>query len=168
MTAWSPEIANEFIKLARDDGTAFTQMQLQKLVYIANGWNLAISGQSLTDDEPQAWEYGPVYRELNDALRRYGREKVTQEIRNAEFQPGYFMDDPGAVAVARLSLDEAEVIKRVYRNYGQFHAYQLSALTHKTGTPWEQIYKEGQGRNQFIPSTMIRDHFVGLANRSAA
>ena len=42
MPAWSPEIANRFIALASADGRALDQIQLQKLVYIAHGWFLAI------------------------------------------------------------------------------------------------------------------------------
>lgn len=33
MPAWSPEIANEFIRLAAAQGQPLDQMQLQKLVY---------------------------------------------------------------------------------------------------------------------------------------
>ena len=81
MAAWSAEIANEFIRRAAAEGRALTQMQLQKLVYIAHGWNLAINGDKLTSDDPQAWDYGPVYRDLWNALRSYGRAPVTREIR---------------------------------------------------------------------------------------
>jgi len=37
MVAWSPEIANEFIRLARAEARLLDQMQLQELVYIAHG-----------------------------------------------------------------------------------------------------------------------------------
>ena len=84
MADWSPVIANEFIRRAASEGKSFTQMQLQKLVYIANGWNLAISGVPLTQDEPQAWDYGPVYPYLWKALRSYGREGVKRPIRKTE------------------------------------------------------------------------------------
>jgi uncharacterized phage-associated protein len=63
-------------------------MQLQKLVYIAHGWNLAINGTPLTSDIPAAWDYGPVYRDLFEALRAYGSNPVTQEIRAGDFGPG--------------------------------------------------------------------------------
>ncbi len=168
MADWSPAIANEFIRLAADEGKGLTQMQLQKLVYIANGWNLAIHGQPLTADQPQAWTYGPVYSELHRALKGFGRAPVTREIRNEDFIPGVFDDAPNTPAVANLSDDERAVVERVYADYGRFHAFQLSALTHREGTPWTQVYKDGLGKFDEIPSEMIRDHFVELAQTRRA
>lgn len=163
MAAWSPEIANEFIRRAGAEGRALTQMQLQKLVYIAHGWALAITGNPLTHDDPQAWEYGPVYKELRRALRAYGRDNVAREIRNGEYMPGMFNDDEEASATAQLSVEEGAVIDRVYRDYGKFHAFQLSALTHKDGTPWTRVYDGGNGKFNDISAEMIREHFVELA-----
>lgn len=170
MADWSPAIANEFIRLAAAEGKGLTQMQLQKLVYIANGWSLAIRGEALTADSPQAWAYGPVYPELHRALKSYGRAVVSREIRNSDFIPGMFDDDHNAPAKASLSADEIAVVNRVYSDYGKFHAFQLSALTHRVGTPWTQVYKDGSGKFDDIPSDMIRDHFVELARarRTAA
>jgi len=167
MADWSPAIANEFIRRARADKKAFTQMQLQKLVYIAHGWSLAINGEPLTCDAPEAWEYGPVYKELRRALRSYGRDQVTREIRSEEYVPGVFSDEPDGNAVAELSREQIAVIDRVYRDYGKFHAFQLSALTHKNGTPWTTVYNRGAGKFEPIPDNMIRDHFVELATRAA-
>lgn len=44
MPAWSPEIANEFIRWGTSDNRWFDQLQLQGLVYLAHGWCLAIIG----------------------------------------------------------------------------------------------------------------------------
>jgi uncharacterized phage-associated protein len=84
MTAWLAEIANEFIRRASAEKRALTQAELQRLVYIAHGCNLAINGESLTHDGPQAWGYGPVYRYLWEALGTYGRTLVTRGVRNDE------------------------------------------------------------------------------------
>jgi uncharacterized phage-associated protein len=168
MADWSPAIANEFIRLAAAEGHRLTQMQLQKLVYIAHGWNLAINGEPLTYDKPEAWEYGPVYKELRRALRAYGRNEVAREIRYEEYFPGGFEDEPEEPAKASIGANERAVIERVYRDYGKFHAFQLSALTHKDGTPWTKVYAGGAGNSEEIPSEMIRDHFVDLARSSRA
>lgn len=164
MTAWSPAIANDFIRLgAADGGRTFTQMQLQKLVYIAHGWNLAINNKPLTADEPQAWEYGPVYPWLWEALRGYGRDSVTRLIRNRDFDPFASDDDGDEEAFAPLSEKSRNLLNRVYKDYAEFKAFQLSALTHRAGTPWTRIYGSGNGKFKTIPADLIREHFVELA-----
>lgn len=169
MTAWSAEIANEFIRRAAAEGATLTQMQLQKLVYIAHGWNLAINGEPLTHDNPQAWDYGPVYRDLWSALRPYGRAGVSREIKNSEYMVGAFVNAPQEdSARAALSGTETGVIDRVYRDYGKFHAFQLSALTHQEGTPWTKVYDGGSGKFDDIEPALIKEHFVALATRKAA
>lgn len=168
MASWSAEIANEFIRRAAAEGRALTQMQLQKLVYIAHGWNLAINGEKLTHDDPQAWDYGPVYRDLWQALKAYGRLPVKREIRNGEYLPEMLDDQIAALpARARLSEEERAIIDRVYQNYGGFHAFKLSALTHEPGTPWTQVYAEGSGRFQEITPEQIQEYFSGLARQAA-
>lgn len=165
MAAWSAEIANEFIRRAKVDGRALTQMQLQKLVYIAHAWNLAINRASLTQDNPQAWEYGPVYRELWSALRKYGRNEVTREILQSEYLPGIFEPEtPDKPATAILTEREVRVIDRVYKDYSKFDAFKLSALTHVDGTPWAKIYAGGEGKNQEIKPELIKEYFVDLAS----
>ena len=154
MSASSPAIANEFIRRASLHSQYFTHMQLQKLVYIAHGWNLAINGEPLTDDVPQAWDYGPVYKSLYDALQRFGSGPVIGEI--------HASDDSGGAA---LSAKERAVIDRVFSDYGKFHAFQLSALTHQDGTPWDEVYNHGVGRMSPIDNSLIKRHFIELANR---
>lgn len=166
MPHWSAAIANEFIRLGEELQTKFTQMQLQKLVYIAHGWNLAINGDRLTYDDPQAWDYGPVYRDLRGALKQYGSLPVTREILNCESDIGIFDDNPKEPFRAVLSDAEIQVIRRVAKDYGHFHAFKLSALTHEPNTPWSKVYRGGTGRYEEIPPELIREHFVELATRT--
>lgn len=167
MTAWSLEIANEFIRRAKAERRALTQMQLQKLVYIAHAWNLAINGTPLTEDNPQAWDFGPVYRDLREALSKYGRDDVTREIVYHDSKFGLFLaENSNKPAVAALSGPETEVIDRVFKDYGKFHAFQLSALTHQDGSPWDTVYANGKGRNKEIEPNLIKDYFIDLATSS--
>jgi uncharacterized phage-associated protein len=53
-------IANEFIKVAKRNGVLLTPMKLQKLVYFAHGWYLALLGKPLINEPVEAWKFGPV------------------------------------------------------------------------------------------------------------
>jgi len=136
-------------------------MQLQKLVYIAHGWCLAFSGQPLTGDRPEAWDFGPVYRRLADALQAYGTAPVHREIATDLSISDAFCESSRS-RIAKTDLDEFEMdtILMVYEDYGAFSAAQLSALTQRSGSPWEQVYANGSGKLRDVPHQLIRDQFV--------
>ena len=166
MPAWSPEIANEFIRLAAADGQAFDQMQLQKLVYIAHGWALAMTGEPLTGDRPEAWDFGPMYRRLADALAGYGRHPVTRIIPSGAALSSEVRTENDRTW-SELEPMECELIARIAKDYGVFSSSQLSALTRGDDAPWASVFGAGEGRFRDIPHALIRDQFVRLAQRTS-
>jgi len=162
--AWSPDVANEFIRLAAADNRAFDQIQLQKLIYIAHGWCLAISGEPLTGDRPEAWDFGPAYRRLADALSPCGLDPVTAPIadKSVEEERTLVRD------YTNVDVLELDVITRIYHEYGGFTGSQLSNLTRRGSTPWHQVYADGSGRFREIPHKLIREQFVTLAEKQSS
>ena len=160
MPAWSPEVANEFIGLAAEEGRQLDQAQLQKLVYIAHGWCLATTGQPLTGDRPEAWDFGPVYRRLAEALTRCGMNPVNGKIAN---QPPIGISLGDWKSTSDLDALERDVIARVYQDYSGFDASQLSNLTRRGEAPWARVYADGEGRFRDIPHQLIRAQFVDIA-----
>ena len=166
MPAWSPEIANEFIRLAAAEDRALDQLQLQSLVYIAHCWCLAIYDEPLTGDRPEAWDFGPMYQRLATALAPYGREPVSCEILTWERSYGLKSESNSNAASSELEQVEAELVEEIYQNYGAFESWQLSALTRKGGTPWKQVFADGSGRFRDIPHDLIRIQFAELLRQS--
>ncbi|WP_339780808.1 Panacea domain-containing protein [uncultured Thalassospira sp.] len=165
MPTHSAALANEFIDRANSCGKQLTQMQLQKLVYIAHGWNLAINGSPLTEDTPQAWDYGPVYRDLWLALRSFGKSAVNEKIKIGQVGAGIFSPNADDEIRANLLPAEKRIVDKVFDLYSDFHAYQLSAMTHKQGTPWYQIYEVEGKKKGNIDAERIKQHFVSLAQQ---
>src|SRR5262245_28802202 len=73
-------IANRVLEIRQEAGETTTVMQLIKLVYIADGWSLALRGKPLSKEDPQAWQYGPVYPTVYNAVRKYGSQPVISPI----------------------------------------------------------------------------------------
>jgi uncharacterized phage-associated protein len=140
-------IANVFYKLARSEGKYLTNMQLQKLVYIAHGFNLAVLGEPLFSDSVHAWEYGPVIPSLYEELKSYGAEEVKRRLLTKT--PPVKPDDP-----------EMKVIRAVWNSYGRYSGLQLSAITHVEGTPWSEIWKTKPFG--VIPNELIAQHYREL------
>ena len=156
MAVWSTAAANELIARSKSKGEPLTHMQIQKLVYIAHGWTLALCNERLTLDDPEAWRFGPVYRLLWDRLKYAGKYPITKQIPQESILP-YLGADQG-----RLTKNAKRMMKNVYGFYGEFPAFKLSAITHSNGTPWQSIYADGKGRDEIIPRQSIRSHFQEL------
>ena len=145
-------IANEF--LARRESDSWPQQMLvQKLAYIANGWNLAINGEPLIDEVPIAWDNGPVYKSIWDHIKEYGYGA-----------PNCSLISPVTKKPVKeaLSPSETDIVNHVWKKYGHMSASRLSAMTHEPETPWSKAYF-GRGRNSALDNDEIKDHYVALA-----
>jgi len=162
-------IANEFIALARDTGKTLTPLKLQKLVYFAHGWCLALTGKALISDHVQAWQYGPVIPSIYHQFKAVGNgpiDDLSPELGNVgglKFASKAKLDNFPATEERQHA---KEIVAKVLEIYGRYSAARLSNATHQTGTPWQQVYKDGE-RKIAIPNELIRTYFKGIANASA-
>lgn len=149
-------IANEFVVLGRRDGAVdMTPMKLQKLVYLAHGWNLANFATPLISESVQAWRYGPVVPSLYHELKELGRESIVDPIEPA-VSVGFW--PPGeAPRVPFDRTDALAVVEAVWKHYGTLSPLQLSNLTHERGTPWSIVTREGE---EIAPSPVISDELI--------
>jgi uncharacterized phage-associated protein len=157
-------VANEFLKIARDKGEAITSMKLQKLVFYAHGWSLALANEPLICNRIEAWDYGPVIPDLYQVFKVYGNEPITapaQEwvVRDKKMVLITPMLETCPEEIERMGAQK--IIARVWQQYGRFTAARLSNATHAPGTPWAQVYKSGE-RNILIPNPVIKTYFESL------
>lgn len=152
-------IANEFIRRARRDGMALTNMQLQKLPYIAHGWSLALFGRPLiTNEAAQAWKYGPVYPSLYDSLSLYGSGAVTDVIHENDRIIG--AQERGEPVTADLTWRDVAFLNAIWEKYRGLTAWQLSDLTHQDGTPWSLARRRGD--RSALRNNEIEEHYRAL------
>jgi uncharacterized phage-associated protein len=52
-------------------------MQLQKILYYAQGYSLGMSGEELFNESIMAWKHGPVVPEVYHYFRDYGGDKIS-------------------------------------------------------------------------------------------
>ncbi len=71
-------IANYFVRKSLDSGIPVTPMKLVKLVYVAHGWYLGLTGEPLIAEGVQAWKYGPVVPSVYDKFKMYGGSAITE------------------------------------------------------------------------------------------
>jgi len=139
-------VANRFIELAKRDGIPLTNMQLQKLVYIAHGWSLALLGRGLIYDPVEAWQWGPVIPSLYHNLSKYGAGVVDSTI---------------PLDGQKLQPEEETLIESVWESYKQMSGFKLSTITHQDNTPWSRTVKTF-GLRSIIPERYITEHYRHL------
>ena len=111
-------VADYFIKRAHESGDPITNLKLQKLVYYAEAWHLAIHGKPLTGEAFQAWIHGPVSRLLYARFKDNKWAPIVDEVTEPDL--------PGAVV---------DVLKDVWEVYGGLSALDLERMTHSE-QPW--------------------------------
>lgn len=146
------QVANRLLELAAERGETLTPMQLIKLVYLCHGWMLGLHGRPLIVDPVEAWAYGPVIRDLYQAVK----DDRSGPVR------GVLQVGP------QIAFDEIEddLIRQTYNQYGKLSGPALSRLTHMPNSPWSITY-DRLGQNHHISNDLIQDHFASLAAQHA-
>ncbi len=156
MTYPIKHVVNCFLqKDFEDDAASITPMKMQKLIYYLHGWHLAITGEPLIAENFQAWQYGPVEEGLYHLLKGYGGNPITEYIKEwgSDWYKSYI--------VSTQDTNFYNIFNMVYHKYMPFSALQLSTMTHRTGTPWDEARKRG---TPIIENSIIRQYFKELAH----
>jgi uncharacterized phage-associated protein len=163
-------VANRLLELARERQITLDPMKVQKLIYYAHGWHLALTNRPLLDRPVEAWQYGPVLPDVYRAFRQFGAQPITEPAR-------YFGIDGGKLTLRRYAMpasypdaDYADrVLRRILEQYGDFSAIELSMLTHAAGTPWAHAWSENPGKRYIsIPDAEIAAYFKSVLKPVAA
>lgn len=157
-------VANFFIKKSLATGIPVTPMKVVKLVYIAHGWYLGLTGEPLIAEGVQAWKYGPVVPSIYYYFRDYGGNQINQ--------PAHTGRPYGQVVYYSLANSDLEpFLNKIWEVYGKFSGVDLSAMTHQKGTPWDEAWNALGGKEKMelvIPNNLIKDHYQQLAQRNVS
>ena len=123
------DVANLFIERHSDLG--LSNSSLNKLVYYAQVKSLATTGKPLFDSRIEAGDYGPVEPEVYEAFEQYGKQPIRHVAPS-----GHPVDADG--------LREAgEIVDAVAEEYKDFTAFDLLTWSHRPGTAWSNVRKQG-------------------------
>lgn len=165
MALSSKAVANNWIARAMADfGHGLTQLQIQKLTYIAHGFMLGATDQPLVDEEVRALQFGPVFLSLLDEFDTVGSSEITRFAETIDFETWKTViptiENEGATNVDKRVLDF------VWEKYGHSSGPKLVSLTHSSGSPWDQVTDGGvnTGVKVKIPNELIRDYYANFSH----
>lgn len=159
-------IANAFLDIAEEAGSALTPMKLQKLAYFAHGWFWAIEDKPFVNEPIYAWKYGPVIQSMYHEFKEFGDSSILRRAQEARFKSGRIeVFSPRFEDETRSEIPPEygnALAKHIWKMYGGHTAIELSNATHSVGTPWRQIYDQFNGnipQGIKIPDELIKNYF---------
>lgn len=139
-------VANFIVASANERRLSINMTKLQKLLYIAYGTYLAVTGARLTNEHPQAWPYGPVFPTTRNRLLK----KDLSSIRMSEECLKEINQDMEMRSLANIVLS----------SFGNKSASTLSEWSHQSGSPWDRtVNKKNFSWGDRIPDEYIQEYF---------
>ena len=111
-------IADYLIWLAHEHGSFISNLKLQKLLYYAQAWHLAVFDRPLFEEKLEAWVHGPVVPSVYRRFRSYRFRNIDEEI-----------EAPG------LPARTVQFLHELAGEYLGIDAYALELMTHRED-PW--------------------------------
>lgn len=145
--AQSYVLADYLLDECRERGEILTPLKLQKLMFYADAWHMALHGTEITDERFQAWVHGPV------ALSQYHRFKE-------------FKWRPITASIERPIISEALTnhLDEIIDVFGSETAVALEMMTHQE-KPWRDArgnIPDDEPCHNYISKEVTREFYGSL------
>ncbi|MBS0498362.1 MAG: DUF4065 domain-containing protein [Proteobacteria bacterium] len=142
-------------RLCEKSGWSLTNLELQKLIYLAHMFHWGHYEKPLITEHFEAWDYGPVQPDLYHHIKLYGSSKV-----KSLFHRGEEIDGESS---------EGIILDKVSKQLSHKPARWLVAVTHWDKGAWAKHYGTGS-LGKVIPNEDIlleyKDRYNNAANRT--
>jgi uncharacterized phage-associated protein len=150
-------IANLLLDIGDQQGTSFTNLVLQKLLYFAHARFLTATQMPLMTGYFEAWRYGPVHPTVYQAFRDARDGIIRFRATRTDLLTGQ-----RSIVPSPDSLVAVQHVKFVARTYGQLPAGRLVEISHAPEAPWHYVVAQAKNRVTLglrIPDNIILDRF---------
>ena len=134
------DVGKYFLALTDEEaGDLISNLKLQKLVYYAQGYHLAIYGKPLFPEKIEAWTHGPVVPDLYHKYKKYDADPIPK---------------PRNFSLKKYTKSICGLLDEIYKVFGQFSAWKLRNMTH-SDKPWI----DASPGASIITHKALKDHF---------
>ncbi|MDD1531551.1 hypothetical protein C7U92_30645 [Bradyrhizobium sp. WBOS7] len=145
-------IANLVLDLADQRGRQVSNLSINKIVFFLHAFFLARFGKPLVSAKIEAWEYGPVFRELYREFKSCGDKPINARAHRINPRTG-----ERELCEALLPEQERLFVEEVGQKFVAFSASSLVSMSHEAGGPWDQVWNHSSKAN---PSMQISDDLI--------
>lgn len=147
------DIADFFLKIVdRESESTITPLKLQKILYYAQGYYLAIYDKELFPEDFQAWAHGPVNEKIYEKYKEYGYQSIPE--------PDY--------EIKEFPKDLIDFLSDIWATFGIYDGKYLEDQTHKED-PWIIARKgcePGARCNETITKLSMKEYFKKVLNEN--
>lgn len=141
------DVACFFIEASLNDyDDPATNIRIQKLLYFAQGWSLVKLGKPLFSEKIEAWEFGPVVKNVYKNLQTHGAGSIMNS---------------GDFKLSKFKKEEINLLLDVFMKYRNDSTSRLASITHEYGSPWYKAYHGGAGNMHEISLDEMKKYFSG-------
>ncbi len=133
-------VAKEF---CQNSGWTLTNLQLQKILYIAQLFSYGLRGSPIFNNSIEAWDYGPVVPEVYHQLKYAGNAPI----------PSFLFPEEDCT-----DLKEKEFINKISSMVKGLEGWELVAITHRDGGAWKKTYQPGIKHLIITPQAMKEEY----------
>lgn len=129
-------LANWFLDRASALRLSYSNMSLNKLVYLALERALVERRVLLAPARVEAWNHGPVFREVYQAFNDFGEKPIDRRAQRFDVGEKQMVE-----AREKLRPEDEAFLENIFDRYGKKSAAQLRAISHIEGGPWDTVWR---------------------------
>lgn len=147
------DISDYFLTIVdRDAESTITPLKLQKILYYAQGYYLAMNNKELFPEDFQAWAHGPVNEDVYNKYKDYGCQSIPAPING----------------ITNFSNELIDFLNDIWNTFGIYDGKYLEEQTHKE-EPWiiaRKGYNPGERCTNIITKKSMKEYFKKVINES--
>ncbi|HEX4410895.1 MAG TPA: type II toxin-antitoxin system antitoxin SocA domain-containing protein [Xanthobacteraceae bacterium] len=153
-------MANFVLDLAEAESVAVSNLSINKIVFFLHAYFLVQFGKPLVTAKIEAWQHGPVFRELYREFKAFGDQPIT--TRANRMSP-----ESGLRELCNYDFSDAErqFLERITKKYARLSSGALRAMSHEKDGPWDQVWNHVTRSNASmnISNEIIKDWYERAA-----
>jgi len=130
-------IANFFIRKSLKEEKPITQIKLQKLIFFAHGYYLALKERPLVGEKIEAWQYGPVIPSVYHKFKKWGNKNIRE----------VFLDYKDS---SIINQEDIEFMDLVWHKFVNVSAAQMIKISHEENGPWDRAIAKSKSLVGFV------------------
>jgi uncharacterized phage-associated protein len=128
-------IANFILDIGDKESVGVSNLALNKIAYFLHGSYLAQFDEALIDAKIEAWQFGPVIREIYHQFKHYNDKAVTGRAQALNLETGEM-----EICSYLIDNDKKNKMETIVQSYLELKPYNLVELSHIHDGPWHKAW----------------------------